>query len=80
MHHRLHALSTGHRGDAECSPSPNHTTRSCVRCAYRVVVGCWRQHPWGLGGGEESGWHCSISPVRVLRWIRVLVFYQLKGR
>ena len=75
MHHRLHTFSTGHCGNAERSTSTNYSTSSCIHRANCVVFGCWCQHSWGLRSGEESGWHCCISPIRVLCWTRVLVLY-----
>ena len=78
MHHRLHTLSIGRCGAAQRSSSPDNSTRSCIHCAHCVVVSCRCQHSWGLGGGKEPGWHCSVSAVRVLRWSRMFVLHKLR--
>ena len=78
MHHRLHTLSVGHCGAAQRSSSPDDSTRSCIHCAHCVVVSCRCQHSWGLGGGKEQGWYCSVSAVRVLCWSRMFVLHKLR--
>lgn len=75
MHHWLHAVSSRHRGDAQCTTSSGYRQDTGVPCADRLVIGSWGQYSRRVGGSQEPGWDCSISPLRFLRRSRLLVFH-----
>jgi hypothetical protein len=75
MHHRLHAVSSRHCGDAQCTTASGYRQNTGVPCSDRLVIGSWGQYSRRVGGSQEPGWDCSVSSLRFLRRSRLLVFH-----
>lgn len=78
LHHRIHALSSGHCRPSQRTPSPDHRPDTGVFGPDRLVSGCGDQHSGWLGCCEEPSRHRSIPVVRVLHCYWVSLFHQLK--
>lgn len=77
MHHRLHALSAGHRVAALRSTGGNHRPDTCLHYIRALVTSRGRQYPWGKWGGQKSCGACSIPVVRLLYRAGLLMFHIL---
>lgn len=77
LHHRLHPLPARHRGTAKRPGTSRHRPYTRLPRADCVVSGRRRQYTRRLWSGPESGRHCCVSVVRLLRRHRVPVLHQL---
>lgn len=78
MHHRLYAVSSRHRGDAQCTTSSGYRQNTGLPRTHRLVIGSWGQHSGRFRGSQEPGWDSCLSAFRLLRRTRLLVFHQLE--